>query len=286
MWPSEQFCVDRQSGLFAEGVQHDAQELLNHLLTDGLTSEPQPIPEGMPSDIPKASETTRGKYLVTPEPSAITALFQGKLVFQTRCFDCDHFTRRTDPFLHVTLPVTSHGLPGFPSTSPQPNCSSSAATVSLSWCLSKFMSQERLAGDNKFWCEKCMHLVEAERSIFFSELPSILTVHLNRFSVQQWGKAVGKVANSVAVPMTLCLRPWSSKHCLASGSVYQLHAVVLHTGSSCHSGHYTALIRDAEQWLHCDDDIVTVVSHAAMQELVSPLPMTLASPYILFYSLS
>ena len=284
---SAPFCVDRQSGLFAEGVQHDAQEFLNHILTDGLTSVPNqslPPPENIHFSL---WETACGeRLLVESEPLAVTALFQGKLAFLTRCFDCDHFTRRTDPFLHVTVPVTSQGLPGFPSTSfPHLSSGSSAAPVSLSWCLSKFMSQERLAGDNKFWCEKCRHLVEAERSIFFSDLPSILTVHLNRFSVRQWGEAVSKVANSVAIPMTLCLRPWSTQECLARDSVYQLHAAVLHTGASCHSGHYTALIREAEQWLLCDDDSVTFISDTAVQELMSPLSMTLASPYILFYSL-
>ena len=279
------FYADRQNGQFTRGVQHDAQELLNHLLTDGLIPKQQ-ITQSLlldykPSSVSKEAEKPCGRSKL----SAVADLFQGKLALQTRCFNCDHCTNRTEPFLHVTVPVTSQGLPGFPCTSPQPVCNSSAASVSLSWCLSKFMSQERLAGDNKFWCERCNHLVEAERSIVFSDLPSILTVHLNRFSVQHWGKAVSKVANSVAIPMTLSLKPWSTKECVARDSMYQLHAAVLHTGASCHSGHYTALVQAAGQWLHYDDESVTSISAGAVQQLMLPLPVSLASPYILFYSL-
>ena len=277
-------CIDRDNGKFTEGVQHDAQELLNHILTDGLI--PKQVKKGSPplEDLPVAVSKEPHKMCGECHTGCLSALFEGKLVFQTRCFDCDHHTGRTEPFLHVTVPVTSQELPGFPPAPPQHTCSSSAATVSLSWCLSRFMRQEHLTGDNKFWCENCRHLVEAERSILFSDLPTILTLHLNRFSVQKWG-TVSKVANSVAVPLSLCFRPWSTQDCPTRHSVYRLHAVVLHSGSSCHSGHYTTLVQTGEGWLHCDDETVTVISDTAVQELMSPIPVS-ASPYILFYSVS
>ena len=216
---------------------------------------------------------------------SVTALFQGRLTFLTRCFDCDKCTRRTEPFLHVSVPVTCPGLPGFPSV-PGSSCyrtSSSAAPISLSWCLSQFMSRERLAWTNKFWCDYCGHLVEAERSTHFSALPRIFTVHLNRFSVQDWGRAVSKVAGSVAVPLSLNLMPWSSRDCAARDCVYYLQAVVLHSGASCHGGHYTAIVCVAGQWLHCDDETVQQLPDTTIQELLSPLPKSATSPYILFY---
>ena len=216
---------------------------------------------------------------------SVTALFQGRLTFLTRCFDCDKCTRRTEPFLHVSVPVTCPGLPGFPPVPGSSGCSasSSAAPVSLSWCLSQFMSQERLAWTNKFWCDYCGHLVEAERRTHFSTLPKIFTVHLNRFSVQDWGKSVSKVAGSVAVPLSLNLMPWSSQDCAARNCVYYLQAVVLHSGASCHSGHYTAIVWVSGQWLHYDDETVQHLSDTTIQELLSPLPVSAASPYILFY---
>ena len=184
--------------------------------------------------------------------------------------------------MHVSVPVTCSGLPGFLGSS---DCStgSSTAPVSLSWCLSQFMCRERLTWSNKFWCDYCGHLVEAERSTIFSALPQIFTVHLNRFSVRDWGRSVGKVAGNVAIPLTLNLMPWSSKDCAPRSSVYYLQAVVLHSGASCHSGHYTAVVWVSGQWLLCDDETVQQLSDTAMRELLSPLPTSAASPYILFY---
>ena len=41
---------------------------------------------------------------------------------------------------------------------------------------------ERLVGDNKYLCERCDHLVEAERSMHYPVVPTILTLHLKRFA--------------------------------------------------------------------------------------------------------
>ena len=263
----EHFLPSRLSGKFRAGVQHDAQELLNHLLTDTLANCP------------------RVRFVsLSDQMASVTALFEGKLAFQTQCFDCDHLTRRTEPFIHVTVPVTCQGLPGFPPPA-QNQCytNSAASAVSISWCLSRLLSRERLTEENKFWCENCQHLVEAERSTLFASLPNVLTLHLNRFSVQEWGRSVHKVSGSVAVPMSLCLKLWSTRDCVASDSVYLLQAIVLHTGVSCNSGHYTAIVRQGRQWLHCDDETVTVMSEAAVLELLLPFPLSSATPYILFY---
>lgn len=282
----------RREELFAGRGQHDAQELLNFLLTQSVleTAVPYRKRKGslfLPEEPPcKLFRTSRGCKAARESDNcqapSVSALFQGRLAFQTRCFDCDKYTRRTEPFLHVSLPVTSPGLPGFPS-SPEPSGNSSAAPVSLSWCLSRFMSHERLTWSNKFWCDYCGHLVEAERNILFSNLPRIFIVHLNRFSVQDWGRAIGKVAGSVAIPMSLCFSPWSTYDCPSRNKMYYLRAAVFHTGASCHSGHYTAVVQAGDQWLLCDDEAVQQLSESTLRELLSPLPTSATSPYILFY---
>ena len=275
---SSVFSFVRCNGQFTEGVQHDAQELLISLLADSLAGSPR---EGhsCPLRVGEGhwSDPAVGSYGL----QSVTALFQGQLAFQTRCLDCEHCTSHSQPFLHVSVPVTSPVPAGFPHT--QQSCGSSAAAVSLSWCLSRFLSQERLSEDNKFWCDNCLHLVEAERSILFACLPNVFTIHLNRFSVQEWGSTVDKVASNVAIPMTLCMRRWSTQDSGTRGTVYILQAVVLHTGASCSSGHYTTMVREDKQWLHFDDEKVVVLPETAVQELLSPLPLSPASPYILFY---
>ena len=272
---------------FTGRVQHDAQELLNYILTPKTSRKRKasPPPTGLPDKRLKM-ETCFNAFqdsASSPQTSCVSTLFQGQLAFLTRCFDCEMCTQKTEPFLHISLPVISHRLPGFPTVvrHMEHGNSSSVAPVSLSWCLSSFMASERLNWSNKFWCNCCGHLVEAERSILFSLLPNIFTVHMNRFSIQD--RAVSKVSGSVAVPLSLRLTSWTTQECTSRNSVYGLKAVVLHSGTSCNSGHYTAVVRSAGQWLHCDDESVTVVSDTAVEELLSPLSTSSVSPYILFY---
>ena len=39
--------------------------------------------------------------------------------------------------------------------------------------------------------------------------------------------------------------------------MYDLLAVVIHHGATSHSGHYTAVVRDDDNWLLCDDSTVS-----------------------------
>jgi len=50
------------------------------------------------------------------------------------------------------------------------------------WILAALDDVERLQDDNKYVCETCSHLVEAERSMHYVTLPQILTLHLKRFA--------------------------------------------------------------------------------------------------------
>ena len=295
---------------FADKEQHDAQEMLHFLLSASSSAVPTTAQPGAKRKrlaittqqllkFPKVDFKTVDSVTLCrrnvnnchdpenePNFPSILKLFEGRLAFQTRCFDCDNLTSRSEEFLHVSVPVTCHGPTGFPALfAPSQSGGSSASPVSLSWCLSQFASRERLTGRDKYWCDLCGHLAEAERSILFSVLPPTLIVHLNRFTTQTWGRTVGKVAGNIAVPLSLSLKPWCTHNCQRRTSMYLLRAVVLHCGASCHSGHYTAAVQAGEgRWLYCDDETVREMPSTALRDLLSPLSVSAASPYILFYS--
>lgn len=212
-------------------------------------------------------------YLLTnyAKVESLTTLFQGTLQLRSRCLDCDKCTVRNENFLNVSVPVMSEEVPGY-----------RGCSISLSWCLSRFMSQERLTGENKLWCESCRHLVEAERNMVFHHLPYLFTVHLKRFQVHGDGETI-KLASNVAIPLILNLKPWSVGECYETGCIYRLCAVVLHCGSSCNSGHYTSLVKFGKEWLYCDDENVTPVSTIAVIKILSPIQRDLITPYILFF---
>ena len=243
----------------------------------------------------------------------ISDSFQGQLAYQMRCYECDSYTRRTEPFLDVSVPVTSAAniLPGFPcEASPSKTSTKSSFSVtdvgpySLSWALSQFALREKLRGENKYFCDECGHFVEAERSVLFSHLSSVMTIHLNRFATQLWGLSsavtVNKVGGNLAIPLSLSFKPWCTNDCSHKDRIYQLFAVVFHSGSSCSSGHYTACVQGKEcrqlvpqeakerfngnGWIYFDDDQLDYISQSELLEMMSPLSNSASTVYILFYT--
>lgn len=254
-------------------------------------------------------------------PDFVSQIFQGSLAYQTKCFECENMTRRTESFLDISLPVSWRGFPGFPAlNSPAKlvdggktlsNSSAGISSVgpySLSWCLSQFALREKLRGENKYHCDECGRFTEAERSVLFSRLPSIMNIHLNRFATERWGLSssiiVNKVGGNIAVPLALRFRSWSTEDCKERDKVYQLFGIIFHSGSSCQSGHYTACVRAREcveamkmqtvslgvdqlardGWLFFDDESVEYISQSVLLSLLSPLSSNNLTAYILFYS--
>jgi ubiquitin C-terminal hydrolase len=77
-------------------------------------------------------------------------------------------------------------------------------------------------------------LVEAERNIAIAALPPFLTIHLNRSTFD----GQGKIRHHVQVPFRLCLAPWTTADCTQRDAMYELTAIVFHSGHSSRSGHY------------------------------------------------
>ncbi|XP_068599425.1 ubiquitin carboxyl-terminal hydrolase 1 [Brachionichthys hirsutus] len=173
-------------------------------------------------------------------------LFQGQLVLRTRCLECENFTERREDFQDISIPVLDE----------QPGGRDDAAEVSpypkqkfktLSWAIGQFASVERIVGEDKYFCETCHHYTEAERSLLFDKTPEVVTIHLKRFSANS--SALGpfgglsKVNTPLQTPLTLSLEEWCTRPSPAEARRYRLFAVVMHSGVTISSGHYTAFVR-------------------------------------------
>ena len=112
--------------------------------------------------------------------------------------------------------------------------------------------------------------------------PALLTLHLKRFSRE--GRATQKLGAKVPFALELDLQPFCGS-ADAPKSVdelraaherprrYKLYAVVEHAGSFS-GGHYTAFVRDGDDWNHFSD---TSVSKATEQQVLA------AQAFLLFY---
>ncbi|XP_069837452.1 ubiquitin carboxyl-terminal hydrolase 1 isoform X2 [Dendropsophus ebraccatus] len=141
----------------------------------------------------------------------------------------------------------------------------------LKWAISQFASVERIVGEDKYFCENCHHYTEAERSLLFDKIPEIVTIHLKCFAANSsefdcYG-GLSKVNTPLLTPLQLSLEEWSTKQ---STDVYGLFAVVMHSGVTISSGHYTAYVKLSDLNLQVDQLKAPTDHH----ELVKTEPLT------------
>ncbi|XP_039111210.1 ubiquitin carboxyl-terminal hydrolase 1 isoform X2 [Hyaena hyaena] len=174
----------------------------------------------------------------------VEKLFQGQLVLRTRCLECESLTERREDFQDISVPVQEDELSKVEESSeisPEPK----TEMKTLRWAISQFASVERIVGEDKYFCENCRHYTEAERSLLFDKMPEVITIHLKCFAASGlefdcYGGGLSKINTPLLTPLKLSLEEWSTK---PTNDSYGLFAVVMHSGITISSGHYTASVK-------------------------------------------
>ncbi|XP_066125122.1 ubiquitin carboxyl-terminal hydrolase 1 isoform X1 [Saccopteryx bilineata] len=174
----------------------------------------------------------------------VEKLFQGQLVLRTRCLECESLTERREDFQDISVPVQEDELSKVEDSSgisPEPK----TEMKTLRWAISQFASVERIVGEDKYFCENCHHYTEAERSLLFDKMPEVITIHLKCFAASGlefdcYGGGLSKINTPLLTPLKLSLEEWSTK---PTNDSYGLFAVVMHSGITISSGHYTASVK-------------------------------------------
>ncbi|XP_004699436.1 ubiquitin carboxyl-terminal hydrolase 1 [Echinops telfairi] len=174
----------------------------------------------------------------------VEKLFQGQLVLRTRCLECESLTERRENFQDISVPVQEDELSKAEESSeisPEPK----TEMKTLRWAISQFASVERIVGEDKYFCENCHHYTEAERSLLFDKMPEVITIHLKCFAASGlefdcYGGGLSKINTPLLTPLKLSLEEWSTK---PTNDNYGLFAVVMHSGITISSGHYTASVK-------------------------------------------
>uniref|UniRef100_A0A8C5LQF3 Ubiquitin carboxyl-terminal hydrolase 36 n=1 Tax=Leptobrachium leishanense TaxID=445787 RepID=A0A8C5LQF3_9ANUR len=137
--------------------------------------------------------------------------------------------------------------------------------------LELYTKPEILSGDNAYMCSSCNMKVTASKGLSIDSASNILTLCLSRFDIFTGGK----VTKYVAYPEHLNLRPYMSQN-TREPIIYSLYAVLVHAGSSCHSGHYYCYIKASDgQWYEMND---STVRPATVSEVLKQ------QAYLLFYT--
>uniref|UniRef100_A0A4X2KFL5 Ubiquitin carboxyl-terminal hydrolase n=1 Tax=Vombatus ursinus TaxID=29139 RepID=A0A4X2KFL5_VOMUR len=203
----------------------------------------EPAPPGKSVE-EKEMQSLRNKGMEQVCFELVEKLFQGQLVLRTRCLECESLTERREDFQDISVPVQEEEFSKVQESSeisPEPK----TELKSLKWAISQFASVERIVGEDKYFCENCHHYTEAERSLLFDKMPEVITIHLKCFAATGlefdcYGGGLSKINTPLLTPLKLSLEEWSTK---PTSDSYGLFAVVMHSGITISSGHYTASVK-------------------------------------------
>ena len=189
-------------------------------------------------------------------------LFEGTLTSETRCLTCENVSHRDEPFLDLSVDLDQHS--------------------SVTSCLRRFSEEEMLCERNKFHCDNCGGLQEAEKRMKIKRLPRILALHLKRFKYTEDLQRLQKLFHKVVYPYHLRLFN-TTDDAEDPDRLYELYAVVVHIGGGPYHGHYVAIIKTRDRgWLLFDDEMVEPVDKSFVRNFFGDRP-GLACAYVLFY---
>ncbi|GJM87121.1 hypothetical protein PR202_ga03045 [Eleusine coracana subsp. coracana] len=122
--------------------------------------------------------------------------------------------------------------------------------------LHNFTKEELLDGGEKHYnCQHCKQKVVAKKRFTIDKAPSVLTIHLKRFSPFN---PLRKIDKKVDFQTALNLKPFVSDSEVMDLK-YNLYSVLVHTGGYTQFGHYYCFVRTSSGiWHNLDDTQVTI----------------------------
>jgi ubiquitin carboxyl-terminal hydrolase 9/13 len=198
----------------------------------------------------------------SPGTGWVHDIFEGVLTSETKCLTCETASQRDETFLDLSIDLEEHS--------------------SVTSCLRKFSAEEMLCERNKFHCDHCGGLQEAEKRMKIKRLPRVLALHLKRFKYSEDYSRLNKLFHRVVYPYHLRMFN-TTDDAEDPDRLYELYAVVVHIGGNAYHGHYVAVVKTPDRgWLLFDDEMVEPVDKHFVRNFFGDKP-GMACAYVLFY---
>lgn len=222
------------------------------------------------SELEGSMENAVGALMKAQQATGVTSpgtgwvhdIFEGVLTSETKCLACETASQRDETFLDLSIDLEEHS--------------------SVTSCLRKFSDEEMLCERNKFHCDQCGGLQEAEKRMKIKKLPKVLALHLKRFKYTEDFTRLQKLFHRVVYPYHLRMFN-TTDDAEDPDRLYELYAVVVHIGGNAYHGHYIAVIKTPDRgWLLFDDEMVEPVDKHFVRNFFGDKP-GMACAYVLFY---
>ncbi|XP_043088596.1 ubiquitin carboxyl-terminal hydrolase 36 [Puntigrus tetrazona] len=202
---------------FRFGSQEDAHEFLRYTI--------DAMQKACLNGYPKLDRQTQATTLVHQ-------IFGGYLRSRVKCSICKSVSDTYDPYLDIALEIRQ--------------------AVNIVRALELFVKPDVLSGENAYMCAKCKKKVPATKRFTVHRASNVLTLSLKRFA----NFSGGKITKDVGYPEFLNIRPYMSQS-TGDPVMYGLYAVLVHSGYSCHAGHYYCYVKASNgQWYQMNDSMV------------------------------
>ncbi|XP_072571838.1 ubiquitin carboxyl-terminal hydrolase 48 isoform X3 [Paramormyrops kingsleyae] len=177
--------------------------------------------------------------------NVIQQQFCGQSAYVTVCNQCGRSSLLPSRFYELELSIQGH--------------------KQLTECITEFLKEEKLEGDNRYFCENCHSKQNATRHIKLQTLPRTLNLQLMRFVFDRQTGHKKKLNSFISFPEVLDMGPFLEEK--DEKCVYELNAVLIHRGISAYSGHYIAHVRDGrtKEWYKFNDEEIEKMEGKKLQ---------------------
>lgn len=268
----------RDNEMFRNSMHQDAHEFYGLVLNDVISNVEANAKRTRERELAKqigSGALAESTAVAVSSPTVVTNgnsklastgwvhdIFEGVLTSETKCLTCETTSQRDETFLDLSIDLEEH--------------------TSVTSCLGKFSAEEMLCERNKFHCDHCGGLQEAEKRMKIHKLPKVLAFHLKRFKYTEDYSRLQKLFHRVVYPYHLRLFN-TTDDAEDPDRLYELYAVVVHIGGNAYHGHYVSVIKTKDRgWLLFDDEMVEPVDKHFVRNFFGDKP-GMACAYVLFY---
>ncbi|MEJ1272831.1 ubiquitin specific peptidase 35 [Cricetulus griseus] len=253
---------------FSPGTQQDCSEYLKYLL-DRLHEE-EKTGTRICQKLKQSSLPSPPEELPSSNATSVEKMFGGKIVTRICCLHCLNVSSREEAFTDLSLAfpppercrhrrlgsvmlptedVRAQELalaPRAPGAQRQrKHCVTGDAPctgLDIEDLVNYFLSPERLTAENRYYCESCASLQDAEKVVELSQGPRYLILTLLRFSFDLRTMRRRKILDDVTIPLLLRL-PLAG----GQGQAYDLCSVVVHSGDTAYVLFYRQRPREGSE---------------------------------------
>lgn len=179
--------------------------------------------------------------MYSQETTIASRIFGGFYRSRVVCMSCKQSSSVYDPFMDVPLDIGGKNI------------------NKLEDALDAFTRSEQLNSPNNLYkCERCKKLTHATKQVTIHKAPNVLTFQLKRFLFNN-SSSFSKIDKPIVFPEELDMGRFTSFGEGSANVRYKLYGVLVHSGASCHSGHYFSFVRTGSgQWFRMDDTTVSL----------------------------